>query len=260
MTANLTGGQLRVPKPDGVISYIFGRQIRLDARRRSSQHPVVTTPAPPPTPFDVALHGTLNGAVVGLEVQGVISPGELRFEVRPAAMEPLVGDSTILALAAIDVPLLVACGAAELEEDGPRCSWADVAVRGEGGVLVGRFELAVEAEFAGGRMRIRAQLTHGELALEPGERVTRVEERAALSVAGVEGVRVATRVFAVETGRGRRLTVTCVGWAAAVELSGTPAIAAELEVEHALARCVAQGSPAALSHRCRVKVETGRPL
>jgi hypothetical protein len=239
---------------------MFGRQIRLDARRRSSQHPVVTTPAPPPTPFDLALHGALNGAAVALEVQGVILPGELRFEARPAASEPLVGDLTILALAAVDVPLLVACRAARLEEDGPRCSWVDAAVRGEGGVLVGRLELAVDAEFAGGKLGVRAQLIRGEVALEPGERVTRVEERAALSVVGVEGVRVATRVFAVETGRGRRLTVTCVGWEAAVELSGTPAIAAELEVEHEVARRVAQSSPATLSHRCRVKVETGRPL
>lgn len=127
-------------------------------------------------------------------------------------------------------------------------------------MLVGRLELADEAEFAGGKLDVRAQLLRGELALEPGERVTQVEPRAALSVAGIEGARVATRVFAVETGRGRRWTVTCVGWEAAVELSGTPAIAAELEVEHALARCVAQGAPATLAHRCRVKVETGRPL
>ena len=180
----------------------------------------MTIPAPPPTPFDLALQGTLNGAAVGLDVQGMIYRGELRLEVRPTAPEPLVGDYTILALAAVDMPLLVACGAAELEEDGPRCSWVDVAVRGEGVVLVGRLELADEAEFAGGKLGVRAQLLRGELALEPGERVTQVEGRAALSVAGVEGVRVATRVFAVETGRGRRLTVTCVGYEAGTAEAG----------------------------------------
>lgn len=209
---------------------MFGRQIRLDARRRSSQHPVVTSPTPPPTPFDLALQGTLNGAAVALDVQGMIYRGELRLEVRPTAPEPLVGDYTILALAAVDVPLLVACGAAALAEDGPRCSWVDVAMRGEGGVLVGRLELTVEAEFAGGKLDVRAQLLRGEMALEPGERVTQVEERAALSVAAIEGSRVVTRVFAVETGRGRRLTVTCVGWEAEGSQAGTGLIV-DLEAE-----------------------------
>ena len=213
------------------------------------------TPTPPATtPFDLALHGSLNGVPVTLELDGVITPSELRFDVRPACPAPLVGDLTILALASIDVPLLVVTGAAQLEEDAPWCSWVDVALRGEGGVLVGRLELAVEAEFAGGRLKVQAQLMRGEMALEPGERVTRVEERTVLSVAAVEGARVATRVFAVGTGRGRRLTVTCVECEELGEAQDE-AFLAELVMERGPK---ASGEEAAVSgdHLCRMKSRT----
>jgi len=192
--------------------------------------PVVMPPSPSTTPFDLALQGALNGVAVALHLTGGISPGELRFDVRPACPAPLVGDLTILALAAVDVPLLVACRAAQLEEYGPLCSWVDVAVRGEGGVLVGRLELAVEAEFAGGQLGMRAQLLRGEVTLEPGERVTRVEERAVFSVADVGCARVSTRVFAVGTGRGRWLTVVSVAHEERGEEAGVSFLV-ELEME-----------------------------
>jgi hypothetical protein len=217
--------------------------------------PVVMPPAPAETPFDLALHGSLNGALVTLDLDGVISPGELRFDVRPACPAPLVGDLKILALAAVDVPLLVATGAAQLEVDAPWCSWVDVAVRGEGGVLVGRLEIAVEAEFAGGRLKVQAQLMRGEVTLEPGERVTRVEERAVLSMAAVEGVQVATRVFAGATGRGRRLTVTSVAHEERAVADEVPAFVAELLLRRVRAHRTASASVAG-PYACRVMTKT----
>lgn len=211
----------------------------------------MTRPTPPQTPFDLALQGTLNGAALALEVQGVISPCELRFDVRPSAPGPLVGDFTLLALAAIDVPLLVATGARPLDEEVPWCSWVDVALRGEGGVLVGRLELAAEAEFVDDRLRVQAQLMRGEMRLEPGERVTRVEERAVVSAAAVEGALVSTRVFAVGTGRGRRLAVTCVGWEERGEGGESLGpVVAELQTEQ---RARSGGVALTASYLCRAK-------
>lgn len=95
---------------------------------------------------------------------------------------------------------------------------------------MGRLELAVEAEFARGKLGGRVQLMRGEMALEPGERVTRVEARAVLSVAAVEGALVSTRLFVVGTGRGRRLTVTSVAHEERGEVHVAPTVVAEWTV------------------------------
>lgn len=72
-----------------------------------------------------------------------------------------------------------------------------VPLRHERGGVVARLEIVVEAAFAGSRLELRAQLLRGELALEPGERVTGLERRSALTLAGVCGAAVLTRVVSL---------------------------------------------------------------
>jgi len=55
--------------------------------------PVAMPSTPSTTPFDLALHGTLNGVPAALELTGAVTPGELRFDVQPSCPVPLVATS-----------------------------------------------------------------------------------------------------------------------------------------------------------------------
>ena len=160
---------------------------------------------PKPIPFSYELSGCVNGAQVGLRIEGPVARHEVRFETEVTSPGvPLLWEERTLALAAIDPVVLIS-----LDLDTVRGDAASENFRVESGLYddgekaVGRFVLSgcwsVEKEL----VVVRAQLVEGWLNFEPMERVTRIGESSPMSVLSTEvGKVVTTRAWAVETSRG----------------------------------------------------------
>lgn len=150
--------------------------------------------------IDYELTGCANGHPVRIEGHGIAARGRLQLVF--TATEPVLAfDASFAHLAGIDALASVAYGLVAPHDDAvvARCR---VDVFTEGGAEVGTIAVHVAARRRRGVYRCEVQLAEARVAVETGERVTRVGERDLRAVTVLGGVAVFSSAT-VETSRGR---------------------------------------------------------
>jgi hypothetical protein len=156
------------------------------------------------TKLDYMLTGCANGHSVRIQGTGSVTGRRLRFAVWPIEV-PLDLDPAVALFAGVDALLAVAAGLVKLPKE-PLVARSRADFLGEGGVEVGTIVALATVERRAGRIRCRAQIADARVAMEVGEQLVAVEERAITMAHQPDGVAFLSATM-VSTARGREWSV-----------------------------------------------------